>query len=248
MTDRWGEVAGQYLTSQWHSNEEALQKLIGIVQPEGGLILDVGTGAGHTAFAFAPFVDGVVAYDSSQGMLNVAMQEAERRGIKNFETKLGDAHDLPFADGTFNGIVTRCAAHHFKNPRTFLSEAFRSLKPGGWFLLVDTVGIEEPDDDEILDTIERLRDPTHVRNLTIETWLQLAAEAGFEREKIETHAKPLNLKEWLDRQNTPPAERARVEQLIAQATGSLKEYLNPFGTGDDRVFHLREAAILFRKP
>ncbi|MFN8138333.1 MAG: class I SAM-dependent methyltransferase [Fimbriimonadales bacterium] len=248
MTDRWGQVAGDYLSSQWHSSDEALQKLVAMVEPEGGLVLDIGTGAGHTAFAFAPYVDAAIAFDSSQGMLDVAAQEADRRGLRNFETKLGDAHDLPYSEGQLDGIACRCAAHHFRDVHKFAREVFRALKPGGWFLLVDTIGIEDSEADDKLDQFERWRDPTHVRNLTESAWREIGSDVGLSFVKSEAYSKPLNVKDWLDRQRTPEPERTNCIRTILESSGDLKSYLNWTGTGDDLTFHLREAAMLFRKP
>jgi ubiquinone/menaquinone biosynthesis C-methylase UbiE len=246
-TDRWGETAEAYLTSSWHANEAALAHMIETVGPDGGEVLDVGTGVGHAAFAFAPHVDRVVASDTSPGMLEVARRAAQERGVQNVEFEIADGNDLPFEDSSFDGVVCRTASHHFVNPEGFVSSVARVLRPGGWFLLVDTVGSDDPETDDLIDKLERLRDPTHVRNHTVKAWKRMTQKAGLKLLSEDEITKPLNAKEWMDRQGVEEPARSQILDLILSSQGWFREYLRPHGEGDSTTFHLREATLLFRK-
>ena len=103
-------------------------------------VLDVATGAGHTALAFAPLVERVVASDITDEMLAQAAKLAAARGLTNVETAHAEAGELPFADASFDLVTCRLAAHHFPDPAAFVAAAWRVLKPGGTFALVDNVG------------------------------------------------------------------------------------------------------------
>jgi ubiquinone/menaquinone biosynthesis C-methylase UbiE len=70
-------------------------------------VLDVAAGTGEpgvTAAALAP--KGMVTVtDLSERMLQVAAENAARRGIKNFQTKQCDAGALPFPDSSFDAVL-----------------------------------------------------------------------------------------------------------------------------------------------
>lgn len=76
-------------------------------------------------------------------MLTVVREEARRRGIGNLRTVLGEAQALPFADYSFYLVVSRVAAHHFRDPAGAVREMARVVRPGGRVLMVDTGAAEE---------------------------------------------------------------------------------------------------------
>ncbi len=244
---QWDSAADRYRTSSWHSNEAALANLIQVAQPLRGRVLDLATGAGHAALALAPFVEQVVATDTSQRMLDVTEAEAARRGLTNVSVQLADAQDLPFENESFDLITCRTAAHHFAEPMKFLSEAHRVLKPGERLILIDTTGSDEESADELVDKFERLRDPTHVRDYTKTAWQKMAGRAGFEVEFEETVSKPLNAKEWLERLSTPEESHITLINMIKGSQGWFREYLSPHGEGDLLTFHLDETTFVLRK-
>ena len=70
-------------------------------------MLDVATGAGHTALAFAPHVAKVTATDITEEMLAETRKLAESRGLANVKTLTANAEDLPFPDASFDLVVCR---------------------------------------------------------------------------------------------------------------------------------------------
>ena len=102
-------------------------------------MLDVATGAGHTALAFAPHVAKVTATDITEEMLGETRKLAKARGLTNVKALTAKAEDLPFPDANFDLVVCRLAAHHFRKIGGFVSEAFRVLMPGGMIGIVDNV-------------------------------------------------------------------------------------------------------------
>lgn len=212
-------------------------------------MVDVGTGAGHTAYAFASYVDRVIATDITPEMLRIVEREAKARGLSNVETALMPAEEFDFADGSVQGVTCRVAAHHFQNVVAFLNEVYRVLAPGGWFLLVDTVGIDgDPSADEGLDQIERLRDPSHMRNYTPDRWRAMVEAAGFRIDHFEVVARSHSVEEWLDRMRVEEPTRTRLHRLFLDSTGPLRAYLQPSGEGSTLTFMLHQVFVVARKP
>jgi SAM-dependent methyltransferase len=128
-----------------------------LTQPHAGWhALDIATGAGHTAFAFAPYVARVTASDLTPEMLIVAEKLAMEKGLTNVDFKEADAEHLPFDEATFDLVTCRIAPHHFPDIVQFLRECARILKPGGVLAVVDN--IVPGDQDETVREFYRLLD------------------------------------------------------------------------------------------
>lgn len=241
---QFGREAAKYLTSQVHADQEALAEHVQLVNPNGGSVLDIATGAGHMAFALAPYVDQVVATDPTPQMLEVTADEAKKRGLKNLQTAHAFAEDLPFDPESFDGVSCRVAAHHFQSVDSFLTESRRVLRPGGWFLLVDTVSPEDVVSAETLNRFESVRDPSHQWNLTVSDWTSRTEEAGFRIELITTRPKRMNLQDWMDRMSVPQGSQASLRKTVEESEGVLRNYFDPQGD----TFCLLEMTLLAKKP
>ncbi|MBL8087494.1 MAG: class I SAM-dependent methyltransferase [Chthonomonas sp.] len=246
--DQFGPAAERYLTSGAHANEAALARCVELAQPRGGAVLDVGTGAGHLAYAFAPHARKVVALDPTPEMLQVTARTATERGLDQIETLLGFAEELNFEDGAFEGVASRIAAHHFQSVPKFLAEAWRVTESGGWLLIVDTIGIEDPAANEELQLVETLRDPSHVRNYTETEWRAMTEKAGYKIVHVETHSNPHNAYDWLDRMSVQEPVRTRTLHSIIYSEGWLRDYLRPTGEGETLTFRLHQIALLAARP
>jgi len=179
--EQFDRQASHY-NAQWNSwTGTALNWLLeqADCQPDD-VVLDVATGTGFTALAFAPFVQSVVGVDVSTGMLAQAQQQQTAQHISNVTWQEGTAEALPFEDESFSMVTCRIAPHHFQSIPQFLSEVKRVLRPHGRFLLADTcVPDEEPEVGEWQNRVEALRDPSHRRNLAPQEWHQVLEEAGL---------------------------------------------------------------------
>lgn len=102
-------------------------------QPAGARILDIPCGGGVALRGLKPG-QGVayVAADIAQAMLDRTMEAARERGVADqVEPRIADVGDLPFADASFDLVVTFTGLHCFPDPARAVIEMARVLRPGG---------------------------------------------------------------------------------------------------------------------
>jgi protein-L-isoaspartate O-methyltransferase len=108
---KFGEAAADYAASAVHARGPSFTRLIELVNPKkpSWRVLDIATGAGHTALAFAPLVARVTASDITDAMLAEAKKLAAARGLVNFRTARASAETLSPAG--LRRITSRTPAH-----------------------------------------------------------------------------------------------------------------------------------------
>ncbi|HYZ79438.1 MAG TPA: class I SAM-dependent methyltransferase [Gaiellaceae bacterium] len=197
MSDVWSTRADAFRTSEPHRAGEDLDLVVEWCEPdEGAKVLDVATGGGHVARRLRDAGCEVVTVDPAPGMRPDVVARAE---------------DLPFADGSFDVVVCRIAAHHFPDVEAAVAEMARVSQR---LLVVDDLLF----DGEGVDEAHRLRDPTHVRSYTADEWRELLGANGFEVEQVEVlGGRRLALEPWLDRVEVPAADRPRILELLGDA-------------------------------
>src|SRR5215470_10411116 len=138
--NQFGAQATAYLNSAVHAQGADLQAMVALVEERGRpRVLDLGCGGGHVTFGAAPQAREVTAYDLSQEMLAVVAKAAADRGLKNVTTRQGPAESLPFEDGSFDVVLSRYSAHHWRDLDAGLREAARVLTADGVAAFVDTI-------------------------------------------------------------------------------------------------------------
>ncbi|MCY9185215.1 methyltransferase [Bacillus halotolerans] len=188
-------------------------------------VLDVGAGAGHTALAFAPYVQECIGIDATQEMVDVASSFAKEKGAGNVHFQKGTAEELPFPDDSFDVITCRYAAHHFSNVHQAVSEVARVLKKNGRFFLVDHYAPEAPDLDEFVNHLNRLRDPSHVRESSLSEWQSMFTANQLGYEEIQKWNLPIEYNSWIKRGGTPAD---RVQRIISHLNNASDEARDTF--------------------
>lgn len=255
VQERFGAFAATYATSRPHARGNSLARLVELAAPQPSWIaLDIATGAGHVALAFAPRVTHVVASDLTPQMLGVAHGLARERGIANMSLAELRAEALPFADATFDLVTCRIAPHHFDDVGRFVAESFRVLRPGGVFGLVDNISpdtsIMDGDADALAaaadayNAFEKFRDPSHVRCLTLTEWRGLMAGAGFKERHVELLEKPMLLGPWADQQNVGEDARRELMSMLRNGSDTFRAFARPRENNGDLDFILTEAVIV----
>ena len=233
VQEQFGPVAAAYVTSAVHAGGPDLEAMVAAGNLQGAeRVLDVATGAGHTALAFARQAAEVTAFDLTEAMLATAQKLAAEQGVSNIAFVAGDAEHLPFPDNSFDIVTCRYAAHHFPHPAQAAREWARVLKPGGRFLLGDVVAPDDANSDTVLNAAEILRDPSHVRDHTVRQWFAMLEDAGLAVREIGVFPLRLEFASWTARMRTPEAAAAQIRALFAGAPASVQEtlHLEPDGT------------------
>jgi ubiquinone/menaquinone biosynthesis C-methylase UbiE len=260
VQQQFGAFATAYVTSAVHAKGASLARVVELVAPKPDWrALDVATGAGHMALAFAPHVAHVIASDITPQMLAEAAKLADKQGHGNVETAHADAEALPFADASFDLVSCRIAPHHFANVPRFIREVARVLKPGGTFALVDNIA---PDADTTpgftadelaaadvaYNLYEKIRDPSHGRALTAGAWRGLLAGSGLSIAHQEIMAKDMPFSPWVKQQAVTPERIVELGALALEGSACLRAFLQPAPIdGGDWQFTLRELVLIARK-
>jgi SAM-dependent methyltransferase len=203
-----------------------LERMLELARLKGDeRVLDVATGGGHTALAFAPRVREVVASDLTPAMLAAASRYLAQRGATNVRFEIADAESLPFAEGEFDVVTARFAPHHFPDPAAFLSESARVLRRGGRLVIFDNMAPEDEELDAFVNHLEAWRDPSHVRAHRSSEWQGMLLTAGFLIEAADPLVRKLYpYEEWTARQSMPRVERDALERWLLEAPSRCAEF------------------------
>ena len=227
VREQFGRTAEGYVRNRGFAKGDDLVEATSLLQPTPeDSLLDVACGGGHTALFFAPLVRSVVASDLTMQMLKKAQEYiAEEGKVENVTFREADAEDLPFPAGSFTLLTCRIAAHHFPDVPRALEEFHRVLRRrGGRMVIIDTL---LPDDLEIADfyqTMEKMRDPTHVRAYTREEWTRMIETAGFEVGATRIFPKTHEFQEWARRAGLNREGIQRLNRFFIEAPPKVQDY------------------------
>jgi demethylmenaquinone methyltransferase/2-methoxy-6-polyprenyl-1,4-benzoquinol methylase len=109
--------------------------------------LDVAGGTGDIAFrSLEKGGQGleVTVFDINPNMLGVGERRAAKKGLERIEFVEGNAEDLPFEDNSFDAYTIAFGIRNVPDVARALSEAYRVLKPGGRFLVLEFSQVDLP--------------------------------------------------------------------------------------------------------
>ena len=111
------------------------QAMAGIAEGFSGKLLEVPVGTGVlTMPLYKTLPDAqVTCLDYSQDMMASAQEKARRLGLNNVTFAQGDVCALPFADDSFDAVLSLNGFHAFPDKEAAYAETYRVLKPGGTF-------------------------------------------------------------------------------------------------------------------
>ena len=191
--DVWSDRADAYRESPIHAAGDDLDLVVEWCAPAPGVtVLDVATGGGHVARRLRDAGATVVTVDPAPGMKADTTAPAE---------------DLPFADGSFDVVTCRLAAHHFADVLAAVKEMARVASDR--VVICDNTFVSE-----VSEEADRTRDPSHVRNYSVAEWHSFFELAGLGVADERYMERPLEIEPWLARVDCTGADAAKVRELL----------------------------------
>jgi SAM-dependent methyltransferase len=208
--------AASFERSPVQADPAALARLVAFASlPPAARILDAGCGPGLVSEAFLTQGHSVDGVDLSGEMVARARARCARFGERaRFEQ--GSLFELALAP-PYDAAVSRYVVHHAEDPRLFVLRQAELLHPGGILLVCDQTSDPDPSRFRWHQEIERKRDRTHTRHLTVGALVDVLAAAGFEAIRVEEEPFELDFDEWFDR-GTPVAPKADVRRMVLDGT------------------------------
>jgi ubiquinone/menaquinone biosynthesis C-methylase UbiE len=176
-------------------------------------VLDVACGPGVLACAFAQVARHVTGIDLTPAMIDRAKAFQHSHSLANLTWKLGHVLPLPFPAASFSLVFTRYSFHHLLDPEAVLAEMVRVCSPGGRVAVVDvfTSSLEQA---EAFNRMERLRDPSHVRALSLEELSGLLGEAGLQSVRRQFYKHEFGLEPVLKGSFPNPGDAERIRHMF----------------------------------
>ena len=192
-----------------HVPDDAVEaRLLAMLGPDLGRLLDIGTGTGRMIELLGPRAERATGIDRSPEMLRLA--RAKLDGVVGVELRQGDVAALPLADAVADTVVMHQVLHYLPAPEAAVAEAARVVAAGGRLAIVD---FDSHDREEL-----RSQD-AHARlgfsDDQIGLWM---ASAGLQLTQVEALDGPeLTVKLWLGAkiQARPGRKSAQTEAIAA---------------------------------
>ncbi|HET9676059.1 MAG TPA: methyltransferase domain-containing protein [Solirubrobacterales bacterium] len=209
--------------------------------------LEVACGPAAIARALAAKVGRVTGIDLTPAMVEKACEEAGRVGIGNAEFSVGDATALEFADGSFDGAVTRFSLHHIPAPQRVLEEMARVVRSGGRVIVSDLLTDEDADAQAWHQEIERLRDPSHWATPSPSRLRAMGEAAGLELESEQLIPIEIDYEDWLERGSGGEAAAVLIDRLLTEAPVGAESF-QVSGEPGSRRLRFRTMLLRWRRP
>ena len=136
---RFDAVANRYDTPEKYKRSEDFLKAIleNLPDTKNFKVMDIGAGTGILDIMLAPYVKEIVAFDLSEGMLNVFKEKIEKNNINNIRIYKHDILSEGFPEKDFDLIITSMTFHHLDDPIEALKNLKEYLKTGGYIAVID---------------------------------------------------------------------------------------------------------------
>lgn len=212
-------------------------------------VLDVAAGAAHLGRALAPHVAHVSALDLTPEMLAQGQELAAAAGLLNIAALSGDAEALPWIDAQFDLTACRLTLHQVAHPAAVVREMVRVTRKTGRVAIIDILAADDSELAAEANRLERLRDPSHGRTLSVREMHELLAAAGARVVHASTHAQPLDVEDWMERTATPSAVRDVIRtRFAAELDGGAPTGMHPFIGPDGTLMLTHTWMMLIAEP
>ncbi len=248
VREEFTRQADAYAAAAPIKDPDRLRRLVEAVNPRpDARVLEVATGPGHVAMAFAAVCRDVIGLDLTGAPIAIANRASRERGLGNVRFQVGDAEHLPFGAGEFDVTVCRFAVHHFENPANVIAEMTRVCASGGTVAIEDLVASEHPERAEYHNRFERLRDTSHTRALPLSELVTTMASAALEIVRFHSDRIVNPVEMWLANAQTAPDRAAQTRAMLEEDLRRDLSGTHPFRRDGELYFTHRTATVIGRK-
>lgn len=194
---------------------ERIQTLINATEKD--IVLDVASGTGSPAVEFAKIRSQVTGIDITPAMIEQAKILQKMNTLDNIRWDMGDiTQALPYVSNSFSIVVTKFSFHHLLNPLSVLIEMNRVCALGGKIIIVDPT--PPPEKAFLYNQLAQLRDPSHVKSLTISEFEDLFQKAGIPVLKQGFYRVKIGLEDQLQTSFPDPTNIDKIRRLFIEDT------------------------------
>jgi ubiquinone/menaquinone biosynthesis C-methylase UbiE len=249
VREEFTRQANDYATAPAILDAEHLSKLVDLVAPpRDARVLEVATGPGHVAMAFAAVCREVVGIDLTDAPLRIAEKMRAERGLSNVRFQKGDVESrLPFEDGEFDVVVCRFAIHHFAEPDKVIAEMVRVCRADGLVAIEDLIASEQPERAAYYNEFERLRDTSHTSALAMSELIKMMGVAGLEIVRFTSHGYRTPVSQWIKAAKASPERAAKAIEMVERDAKEDLSGARPVRIDGELYFTYRIAMLVMRK-
>jgi ubiquinone/menaquinone biosynthesis C-methylase UbiE len=215
----WKVRSADYAQLEWVRKQDFIDRMVEFCEPHPSWsALDVGTGPGIIAAAVRPKVGRVTGIDLAPEM---AQRALEKHGtVSGLSFAVGNVEELNFPDNLFDLVTARMVFHHVDDCAQGAAEVWRTLKPGGRFVLCEGV----PPDHRTRPRYEDIFALKEKRHTFSEADLiNLFDHAGFDDILVKPFfMRQVSLNNWLNNDALEPAVIEQIRRLHIDADDHFK--------------------------
>jgi ubiquinone/menaquinone biosynthesis C-methylase UbiE len=244
ILDQFTRQATVFSIAPTITDEDALRMIVEAARPSpDDRLLDVACGPGLVVCAFASHVREATGIDMTPAMLERARKLAAEKGLANVAWHHGDVYSLPYDDASFTIATTRFSFHHFLEPAAVLKEMARVCAPGGRIVVVDDFASADSAKAAAFNHLEKLRDPSHSRCLTLSELKDLFGEAGLPEPDATFYELRGDVPSLLGRSFPNPGDDLKIIEMF-KASAADDRLGVPVRLEGDEIYYAYPVAIL----
>jgi ubiquinone/menaquinone biosynthesis C-methylase UbiE len=244
ILDQFTRQATVFSTAPPITDDDALKMIVDAARPApDDRLLDVACGPGLVVCAFAPHVREATGIDVTPAMLDRAHELATDKGLANITWRQGDVYSLPYDGARFTIVTTRFSCHHFLDPAAVVREMVRVCAPGGRVIVVDDYASEDPSKAAAFNQLEKLRDPSHSRCLTLTELKSLFAAAGLPEPDATYYELRGDVPSLLARSFPNPGDEVKIIEMFKASVADDRLGI-PVRLDADEIYYAYPVAIL----